>query len=271
MDREMLIKSIQSEFSHGTDVLLYWFLSAFTSSRRHTLCNPFPPMCIRHTTPDHDKLKIMVHELMGHYHSIETLPTLSMDHLKFIYWIVHEGHYNWELHQVDPTEITCITDLDIQTPRYAYQRVPSTPAPIPSGCLWAFHGSLSENWHAIVHHGLYNMSDTRHMNTGNIYGDGVYLTTDCTVAQSFSHSRAISNEALNTKFGCIQWIALCSVRDDKGNVKKHGNYLVAPSETVTIQYLLGYGISTSKPNRFNMGIVLVLYVLLLFAISYTRS
>ena len=50
----------------------------------------------------------------------------------------------------------------------------------------AFHGSCSDNLHSILHNGLQNLSGTRRERSGAIFGDGVYLADNLTVALSFA-------------------------------------------------------------------------------------
>jgi hypothetical protein len=50
----------------------------------------------------------------------------------------------------------------------------------------AFHGSCSTNMYSIVQNGLQNLSGTRRMTSGAIFGDGIYLANDLRVAKSFA-------------------------------------------------------------------------------------
>lgn len=46
------------------------------------------------------------------------------------------------------------------------------------GSLFAFHGSHTGNWHAILRHGLKNLSNTSKMSAGAAHGSGIYLAPE---------------------------------------------------------------------------------------------
>jgi hypothetical protein len=55
------------------------------------------------------------------------------------------------------------------------------------GTVWAFHGSRSENWHAILRQGVRNLSGTAGQLNGAAYGPGVYVSP--TAAMSLGYSQ----------------------------------------------------------------------------------
>lgn len=57
------------------------------------------------------------------------------------------------------------------------------------GTVRAFHGSALENFHCILRCGLKSFSGTKRMNTGDVYGEGVYLSSDYRLARSFASVR----------------------------------------------------------------------------------
>ncbi|ETO35680.1 hypothetical protein RFI_01385 [Reticulomyxa filosa] len=54
------------------------------------------------------------------------------------------------------------------------------------GSIKAYHGSPVWNWHAILEHNLKNLSDTKLMSSGNIFGNGIYLSTSLSLACNYS-------------------------------------------------------------------------------------
>jgi hypothetical protein len=58
------------------------------------------------------------------------------------------------------------------------------------GSKFAWHGSSSENWHSILRTGLRNMSNTKLMTTGAVYGAGVYLSTSATMSMGYAMRRS---------------------------------------------------------------------------------
>jgi hypothetical protein len=60
------------------------------------------------------------------------------------------------------------------------------------GSFTAFHGTRIDNVFSILQNGLQNLSGTKHMKQGNIFGDGIYLAQDLSVAFSFASSNVRS-------------------------------------------------------------------------------
>ena len=72
------------------------------------------------------------------------------------------------------------------------------------GALEGYHGSAAENWHSISQKGLKNRSNTRHQKNGAIFGDGVYLASECIVSRGFAqrgseHPRCHTYSALGSR------------------------------------------------------------------------
>ncbi len=62
------------------------------------------------------------------------------------------------------------------------------------GTVWAFHGSRTENWHAILRQGVRNMSGTKGQLNGAAYGPGVYVSP--TASMSLNYSQAVGRGAV---------------------------------------------------------------------------
>lgn len=50
---------------------------------------------------------------------------------------------------------------------------------------YLYHGSIEQNWYGIIKHGLKNMSLTTLSQNGSAFGNGIYCTTDWTLAASY--------------------------------------------------------------------------------------
>jgi hypothetical protein len=57
------------------------------------------------------------------------------------------------------------------------------------GTVWAFHGSRSENWHAILRQGVRNLSGTAGQLNGAAYGPGVYVSPTASMSLGYSQMR----------------------------------------------------------------------------------
>ncbi|CAK4090709.1 unnamed protein product [Aphanomyces euteiches] len=81
------------------------------------------------------------------------------------------------------------------------------------GSKLCFHGSRFGSFHSIIQNGLQSMSGTRHMSSGNVFGDGIYFADSVSVSSQFaspasstaawSQSQVLSKSAI-----CI---AVCEV------------------------------------------------------------
>ena len=56
------------------------------------------------------------------------------------------------------------------------------------GTFTAYHGSPLENWYSIINNGLLDMSYSKGMQSGAIYGRGIYLSEDLSLSKLFSAS-----------------------------------------------------------------------------------
>eukprot|EP01127_Copromyxa_protea_P012695 TRINITY_DN3332_c0_g1_i4.p1 TRINITY_DN3332_c0_g1~~TRINITY_DN3332_c0_g1_i4.p1 ORF type:complete len:695 (-),score=133.86 TRINITY_DN3332_c0_g1_i4:33-2117(-) len=100
------------------------------------------------------------------------------------------------------------------------------------GSTFAFHGSPTENWHAIMRKGLICASGTKLQVNGAAYGKGIYLSPSAstsfgycsmTVGGSFMKPTRSNNRFLNqSNFGCI---AICEVITK--DIQKNGDIWVS--------------------------------------------
>ncbi len=120
------------------------------------------------------------------------------------------------------------------------------------GSFWAWHGSGFANWHSIVRGGLKNMSNTKFMSAGAVYGAGIYLSQDFQTSCGYAgygggyygggSGAGWPNSMFKQPLSCL---ALCEIAnlDDpswKGpNLKQNCVHYVIPEEDAIItRYIL---------------------------------
>jgi len=133
---------------------------------------------------------------------------------------------------------------------------------------YGFHGSPLENWFSILHNGLKN----KFQSDRSLYGQGIYLALDNSVAENFfTLGNNWKHSAFKAKVGCV---AGCEVAKNPNEVQLVGeskNYLVVSNESlVRIKNLLVF---EGEPKRTSnkCGMILVAYLLLLFFVAFMRT
>ncbi|KAF0719369.1 Aste57867_1090 [Aphanomyces stellatus] len=114
------------------------------------------------------------------------------------------------------------------------------------GSKLCFHGSRLASFHSIVQNGLHVMSGTRHMSSGNVFGDGIYFAESIQVAANFastSPSTWAKSHVLSKSAICV---AVCQVICNP-NAMTHlpsssqgdgAYYIVHDERFVRLQYLI---------------------------------
>jgi len=143
-----------------------------------------------------------------------------------------------------------------------------------------YHASSLENFYSIINKGL----DTKFSKTVNLYGEGIYLSTDCGVCMSFiTHGPNWVKSSLGSSVGAVVG---CEVIQDpefvhKGHTKEPGTkgmpgeYILSKSNFhVRVKYLLV--LSDSKKRRVSRNtnkntIIIIVFVLLLCFLAFLRS
>ncbi len=94
---------------------------------------------------------------------------------------------------------------------------------------YLFHGSPVGNWHSILRTGIKNMSGTRFMTTGQVYGPGVYATDDLRVASSYG-----SGQSSNS----VSYVAVLEILAEPSQFKKtNGIYVISDDKLLFPRYL----------------------------------
>eukprot|EP01064_Diplonema_japonicum_P015964 TRINITY_DN24006_c0_g1_i1.p1 TRINITY_DN24006_c0_g1~~TRINITY_DN24006_c0_g1_i1.p1 ORF type:complete len:785 (+),score=125.64 TRINITY_DN24006_c0_g1_i1:66-2357(+) len=102
-----------------------------------------------------------------------------------------------------------------------------------TGSFWAWHGSGTGNWHAILRLGLKNYSNTAMMSAGAAHGPGIYLARDINTSIGYMRDprKGWANSSIEKAISCI---ALCEVVDERAEPKTkchdHGGVYVVEDE-----------------------------------------
>jgi hypothetical protein len=165
-----------------------------------------------------------------------------MDAYKFIKWIIK----SCEL------PIYSLLDNDFSSLKALYQyRLISDDSfsdlKKKHGVIYAFHGSIIENWHSILRNGLKICSGTNLMLNGAASGKGIYCSKQ--LMMSFSQYSKIplnsplnvTNKATILNTGLFHCIALCEIIDDKSFRDVYNDIVVVrDASMIRIAYLFTY-------------------------------
>lgn len=117
-----------------------------------------------------------------------------------------------------------------------------------SSVYYAFHGSPTWCWYSILRVGLKNMSGTKYMTTGAVFGNGVYLAEHSSTSASYiktDQSVGWSSSIFRTGFRCM---AVCEVVGTPIDKSGSGIYVVPDEERIAARYLMIYPPETHIPN-----------------------
>ncbi|KAL6078224.1 Poly [ADP-ribose] polymerase 6 [Balamuthia mandrillaris] len=120
------------------------------------------------------------------------------------------------------------------------------------GSFFAFHGSSLENWHAIMRTGLKNLSNTKLMTTGAVYGAGIYLSPHANTSKDYSRAGKGWDKSVFGD-GNINCIAICEVINHpclKGQPNPH---YVVPDEDLVITRFFCIYTNTTIPAKVDLG------------------
>ncbi|KAH9128278.1 hypothetical protein AeMF1_001540 [Aphanomyces euteiches] len=149
------------------------------------------------------------------------------------------------------------------------------------GSKLCFHGSRFGSFHSIIQNGLQSMSGTRHMSSGNVFGDGIYFADSVSVSSQFaspaSSTAAWSRSQVLSKAAIC--IAVCEVILNP-QVTTHlpsqgdGSYYVVQDERfVRLRYLVlcqpPSSLRQTSPRSISWPAVVSFILVLLVAVTST--
>ena len=129
------------------------------------------------------------------------------------------------------------------------------------GSTFAFHGSRTENWHAIIRNGLMNASGTKYqLNGAAIYGNGIYLSPSGETSLMYCFSEygknTLARQAHETGSPFLKTdrdvicLALCEVITSRELTKHPGEEWVMPDpDKVCTRFLFVYDCTSMYDNR----------------------
>jgi len=146
------------------------------------------------------------------------------------------------------------------------------------GKIRAFHGSAVSNWFSILTNGLRNLSGTKMQKHGNLYGDGIYLSSELQVCQNFAKWEAVPRKTFGTRLKIIgvaeialhpKYVAMNKTDDEVPQTY----YIVSDPRYVRIKGLLLWRQTEKAEKQWNnLSVYLILlYAVILLAMIYCSS
>jgi len=116
------------------------------------------------------------------------------------------------------------------------------------GSILAWHGSATGNWHSILRTGLKNMSNSKYMENGAAYGQGIYLAADSGTSLGYCRQTAGWSKSI---FGSqVVVLSLCEIvnhPDLKPITSGHPYHVVPVDDWVATRYIFVFG-KNERPN-----------------------
>jgi len=138
----------------------------------------------------------------------------SMRHVKFIKDLTpdQKALLTWLLEQFTVQEMDLVDPLTVEGDILQFsvdrhlsksQEEAFKQAAEKYGTVTAFHGSPTQNWLPILLTGLKNLSGTKLQTSGNLYGDGVYLSSELSVCSMFAKYESCKRNTLGSHLKVI--------------------------------------------------------------------
>lgn len=146
------------------------------------------------------------------------------------------------------------------------------------GKVRAFHGSAVQNWYPILKDGLQNLSGTKLQKHGNLFGDGIYLSSELGVCQNFAKWEAVSRKSFGSRLKVIGVAEIALHPKHVALTKSDADvpetyYIVKDPRYVRIKGLLLWRQTEKMENAWNsLSVYLILfYIVILIAMVYFSS
>uniref|UniRef100_UPI00358FC2CA protein mono-ADP-ribosyltransferase PARP16-like n=1 Tax=Myxine glutinosa TaxID=7769 RepID=UPI00358FC2CA len=256
------------------------FVAAASSFRRDSLLRPFPPG--RSDSSEQSKDPYGPHKdfesVLADIHNLPSFPELlktpsmtSLSALDLAEWVLTNGQFSLTtLRKEEFAHIETLTGepgFAVSPPDFVFGVTYSptverrfTEARGDRTILRAYHGSRLENFHSILHNGLHC-----HMSKPGLFGEGVYLSSDLSLALLYSpRCTAWARCSLGTFLSCVAVCEIIDHPDVKCQVKGQDSararvpnsegrevpqryYVVTNNQLLRVRYLLIY--SQGLPQR----------------------
>ncbi|KAL2632129.1 hypothetical protein R1flu_016815 [Riccia fluitans] len=291
---ELAIHEACARSSEGADLLITAFTQALRSYRRSSVCAPFPSFLISDSKnknfafateavarfPSTEEIAWSeVQEPEDRDNVVEPLKNLSLEVLMLLNWVLRFRYhlqlvedpiqeferlvllrFPWGSTDLNPSFTVKVQEMEGGRGNSAFETVKNE-----HGSIMAFHGTTTENLHSILRCGLLNMSKTTLQRNGAMYGEGVYLSTDLSVAVTFSKmGQSWERSCFGSK---VSYILLCEIAKGEGveystcsrvldlRNSSLGTYVVVKNiDLLRIRYVLIYSnhVDTQQQPRMEM-------------------
>eukprot|EP00005_Dracoamoeba_jomungandri_P002788 CAMPEP_0174250868 /NCGR_PEP_ID=MMETSP0439-20130205/894_1 /TAXON_ID=0 /ORGANISM="Stereomyxa ramosa, Strain Chinc5" /LENGTH=714 /DNA_ID=CAMNT_0015331041 /DNA_START=212 /DNA_END=2356 /DNA_ORIENTATION=- len=237
--------SIADDIMNNSDVVDLYIsmaVAASTSSRKHMIFTPFPPMFETNNNKDYDK----VAQCLAKFPSVDDMKSHCGSELQLIHYLAgidSTGEIykllRWILSVNRSAMLKMPEKLHVTQMKTSHQYMmtaetnPEKASKFSEyrkeyGSYFAFHGSGIENWHSILRNGLLNCSGTNLQTTGAAYGPGVYLAPDSGTSMGYAKT---GQAWKNSRFGNSNSLVCMAIAE----VVKHPEVPKVPNPYFVIQ------------------------------------
>jgi hypothetical protein len=184
---------------------------------------PFPDAYRRTTRPGEPHTKAEYERLFADLQDLERHPELKAE--------ITKTHLKMTIHGQNSVHPS-ITELE-----FKYPYVDSFINDKKYKKRWyLFHGSSKSNWYSILHNGLRNMSGSSLMTNGAVYGNGIYLTNNLSMAYGYGVSTEYPSLTIGDTEEKIQipdhCVAVVELLVDPAPYKKAQDIYVVPDASL---------------------------------------
>ena len=106
------------------------------------------------------------------------------------------------------------------------------------GSVVAFHGSPTSKWFSILRIGLKNMSGTKFMSTGSVYGPGIYLSNSVKISKDYSTSQLSWQNSMFGEHVCV--LAICEIINHPDLKPPDPHYVIQNEDWIVTRFLIVY-------------------------------
>ncbi|XP_028922631.1 protein mono-ADP-ribosyltransferase PARP16 [Ornithorhynchus anatinus] len=282
--------------------------AAAQSFRRHSALRPCPPGYGPRGHEDFDALLADINQLPN----LKELQQSGTDRDQRVWnllsWILSskvftiQSSRKTEFSKIQ--ELTGISGTTVPPPDFLFEVVYSEPMNAKFNetrgdrdLIYAFHGSRLENFHSILHNGLHC-----HLNKTSLFGEGIYLTSDLSLALLYSpHGAGWPHSLLGPRLSCVAVCEIVDHPDVKCQAKKKNSeemdrkrariknseggevppkyFVVTNNQLLRVRYLLVYSQKQCKrlagwPSWLSshpFALLMGTYLLLLIAVGIANS
>jgi len=243
------------------DLMISMCVASVSSSRNDLVFQPFPSDYLKNGRKDWNTLKADLNQmpslnlLVNHTQDEQSLASylngINPRLYRLLRWILSSNRCFLKKLNTPVTQMSTQFQYILQSaPPEKSQKFNAYRAHY--GSFYAFHGSSLENWHAIMRTGLKNLSNTKLMTTGAVYGAGIYLSPHASTSKDYVRG---GQSWAKSQFGSgqIACIAICEVIQHPclaGQPNPH--YVVPDGDLVITRFFFLYGSVSQIPTKVDL-------------------